>query len=89
MSGMRSEQAKAFCEGGTAACEVCVGSCGIEESEQAAENRYTPEGDTVRVALRAWLHGKPPGAIAGVWFDDALRALLTLDDALAEQRRAA
>lgn len=52
-------------------------------------DRYTPEGDTVRIALRAWLQGEPPGAITGVWFDDALRALLTLDAALAEKRRTA
>jgi hypothetical protein len=47
---------------------------------------YTPEANIVRRALRAWLHGDPPGTKVGVWFDDALRALLELDEALWEQR---
>ena len=31
--------ASAFCRGGTQACEVCVGSCGIEEYERVKKQR--------------------------------------------------
>jgi hypothetical protein len=34
-----AKEREPYCEGGTATCEVCVGSCGIEEHESGAASR--------------------------------------------------
>ena len=35
---------KPYCEGGTGTCEVCVGSCGIEEYEAANAAKVSGHG---------------------------------------------
>ena len=42
-----------FCKGGAATCEICVGSCGIEEYEECSGSLFPPE-EIERLLRKEW-----------------------------------
>lgn len=75
---------KPFCEGGIRTCDVCVGSCGIEEwaveesrrtrSSSAAESRevwHVVSGSDVRELLRRARAGEDPELLYVEWYANA------------------